>query len=69
MSVTQVTEKAGLSLEEAGQYLGISRAALYRLLDTGAIRSFHIGRRRLILREEIDRYIRVQVEAEDAPGR
>ena len=59
-------EKAALSVDEAFTYLGIRRASLYRLMDSGAVLSFHIGRRRLILRSELDRYIQAQVEAEDA---
>ncbi len=43
-------EKVGLSIEEAVSYLGIARASLYRLMDTGAISSFYIGRRQLLLK-------------------
>ena len=61
-----VSERSScLSPEEAGHYLGVGRATLYRLLGSGALASFHIGRRRLILRSEIDRFIAEQVEAED----
>lgn len=60
---TITSDKAGLSLVEAAHYLGVSRAQLYRLLDSGDIRSFHIGRRRMVLRAHIDRYIQERLEA------
>lgn len=49
-------DRAALSVDEAAHYLGVARATLYRLMDT-AIPSFHIGRRRLILRSHLDRYL------------
>ena len=42
-----VHEKAAFSVNASCVYIGISRAALNRLMDTGAIRNFHIGRRPL----------------------
>jgi excisionase family DNA binding protein len=61
---TEVVVKAALSIDEAVVYLGIRRATLYRLLDSGEIKSFHIGRRRLIVRSELDRFIAQRLEAE-----
>ena len=63
-----IVERAALSLEQSYEYLGISRAMLYRLLDTGRVASFHIGSRRLVLKEELDRYIQAQVQAENGFG-
>ena len=63
------TGKGVFTVEEAHQYLAISRAELYRLLAAGVLKGFHIGRRRLIPREELDRFIQDQLAAEDAPGR
>lgn len=60
-----VVERAALGVEEAVRYLGVARATLYRLMDSGTIRSFHIGRRHLLLKAELDRYIAQQVKAED----
>ena len=65
--------KAALSVEEGSTYIGISRSTLYRLMDQGAMPVFHIGRRRLILREHLDRFLQERLaEAEmgkhpDAP--
>ena len=52
------TDKAAFSVEGACQYLDVSRPTLYRLMGQGDIPSFHIGRRRLVLKEHLDLYIR-----------
>ncbi len=59
-----LVERAALRIDEAARYIGIGRASLYRLMDSGAIRSFHVGERRLVLRSELDRFIALRVEAE-----
>ena len=56
-------QQAALSVDEAFRYVGISRALLYRLMDSRAIPSFHIGRRRLILREHLDAFLKTQLAA------
>lgn len=37
-------ERMLLTVVEAARRLGIGRSSLYRLLDTGQIRSIHVGR-------------------------
>lgn len=54
-----------LSITQATSYLGISRGALYRLMDARAIRSFHIGTRRFITMAALNDFIRSQEEAEN----
>ena len=56
----KVIERAALSVDEAFNYIGIGRVHLYRLMDEGAIPSFHIGRRRLILREDLDQFLQAR---------
>ncbi len=46
-----------LSISEAAATLGIGRTALYSELTTGHLRSFKVGRRRLIPASAIDEYI------------
>jgi excisionase family DNA binding protein len=58
--MSTMPEKAAFSVEEACTYIGTSRPTVYRLMDSGAIPSFHIGRRRLILKEDLDRFIQEQ---------
>jgi excisionase family DNA binding protein len=60
-----ITGKAAMSMQAACMYLDISRPTLYRLMDTGAIRSLHIGRRRLILREHLDLFLAERLEEAD----
>lgn len=55
--MTSSTEKAAFSVEEAGIYLGTSRPTVYRLMDSGGLPSIHIGRRRLVLKEDLDKFI------------
>ena len=63
-NIQTTVEKMGLSVEEAAVYIGIKRATLYRLMSGGTIRSFHVGRRRIIPREELDRFIRDEMDRE-----
>ena len=46
-----------LDIEPAAEVVGISRSTMYRLMNDGSIRSVHIGRRRLIERAELDRFV------------
>jgi len=46
-----------LSLEEAGEYLGISRRRAYQLVGAGEIRSVHVGRLHRVAIEELDKYV------------
>ena len=59
-------DKAALSIEEAFRYIGIGRAHLYRLMERGDIPSFHIGRRKLLLREHLDVYLQERLGEEEA---
>jgi excisionase family DNA binding protein len=46
-----------LSIDEAAETLGIGRTALYQELSAGRLRSFKVGRRRLISTSAINAYI------------
>ena len=54
-----------LSIDEAARTLGIGRTVLYDELTNGRLRSFKVGRRRLIPASAIDAYI--EVRAADPP--
>ena len=62
------TERAALSLSQACVYLNASRPTLYRLMNLGLIPSFHIGRRRLVLKEHLDRYIQERLAVAGVAG-
>jgi excisionase family DNA binding protein len=52
-----VMEKAALSIEAACAYLDVSHPTLYRLMESGNLKSFHIGRRRLCLKSDLDAFL------------
>ena len=58
------TEPALLSVEQSARYLGVGRTQVFVLLREGRLRSVKVGRRRLIPRSELDRYITEEVERE-----
>lgn len=54
----QAREKKRLySIEEAAEYLSLSPAQVYRLAVAGKLKSLREGRRRLVDRDELDRWI------------
>lgn len=55
-TVPAVTDRL-LSLREAAAALGVSRTALYAELSRGHLRSFKVGRRRLIPSSVVAEYI------------
>lgn len=46
-----------LSVKDAAEHLGISRGTLYELVNSGEIESLRIGRRRLISRDALNRFV------------
>ncbi len=60
------TEKAAFTIDESCVYLSISRPTLYRIMEAKEIRNFHIGRRRLILKTDLDLFIETQFGKEAA---
>jgi excisionase family DNA binding protein len=44
-------------LTEAANAIGISRSSLYRLLDSGEIRTRQVGGRRFITKTELRRFV------------
>ncbi|MCZ6675490.1 MAG: helix-turn-helix domain-containing protein, partial [Verrucomicrobia bacterium] len=56
-----VAEKRAFSVDASCVYLDVSRATLNRLMDSGKLRNLHIGRRRLILRDDLDEFLRARL--------
>lgn len=56
------------SVPEAAAQLRVSRACLYELIGSGALRSVHVGRRRLIPQSALHEFV-AQREADEAESR
>lgn len=52
-----------LSINEAADVLGITRATVYRLLRTGELQSVRVGKRRKFRPEDLDAYLERNREA------
>lgn len=64
---TRPPRRLCLTPEEAARELGISRPTVFRLLKSGALRSFTIGRRRKIAYEDVVAFIRARIAADNVP--
>jgi excisionase family DNA binding protein len=54
-----------LTPEELALFLRLGRTSVYKLLSAGEVKSFRVGRRRLIRREDAEAYIHQRIEAEN----
>jgi len=59
----QTSEVNAFPLVPAAKYIGISKPTIYRLINRGALQAKKIGGRTVVLRSELDRFLR---EAPDA---
>ena len=50
-------EKKAFSIPETVEVLGVSRTSIYELFKQGELASFHVGRRRFVPRDQVDRFI------------
>lgn len=50
-------ERLTLSMKELAHMLGVSPAFLYNEINRGKLKTIKFGKRRLILREDVDAYI------------
>lgn len=58
------SERMTLSVAEAAKTLGISRPSLYSLLDRPGFPAFRVGRRVLISRAGLERWIEQEAEGQ-----
>jgi len=58
----RVCELGALSIQSAASFSGLARSRLYELIDRHEIASLKVGRRRLIPRAELIRYLADHVE-------
>ena len=61
--MNSTAERAAFSIEETCRYINASRPTIYKLMGDGSLPSFHIGRRRLILREDLDKFLQGRLAA------
>jgi excisionase family DNA binding protein len=55
-----------LNVEQAAEKLGIGRTAAYQLIQSGALRSVKIGRRRLVPATAPDEYVNKLLASDEA---
>ena len=55
---TQPAFKIALTIPEAASAAGISRSHIYKLLSAGTLTRRKIGKRTVILREELESFVR-----------
>lgn len=65
MSQTAQDLKLALSVKEARNALGVSHGFFYKILNSGKLKSFKIGDKRLVSVKELERYVS-ELEAEEA---
>lgn len=53
-----------LSVKDAAEHLGVSRATLYQLVNSGELESVEIGSRRLVSREALMRFVEAHSRTE-----
>lgn len=63
MNITTDLAPLAHSVNTACARVGMSRGAFYKQLNAGAIKSFTVGRKRLIPESELQRFIRERVGA------
>ena len=57
MAVGNEVPRLALTVEEAGERIGVKRTTMYKLIRDGEIESFTIGRLRKVSLSELDAYI------------
>ena len=57
MADTPKIEPLAHSPDRAGQRVGVPTRAIYTAISTGELRSFKVGKRRLILDAELQRFL------------
>jgi excisionase family DNA binding protein len=61
-----MNEKLAYQIVEAARATGLSRSSLYRAMNSGALKSFHVGARRLIWAQDLEAFLQRHRIAEDS---
>jgi excisionase family DNA binding protein len=51
------SERRALRMDEATQYSGLGKTSIYDAIRAGKIKATKVGKRRLIFRESLDRFL------------
>jgi len=57
-------DRYGISVKEAGLWLGCSRRTVFRLLETGHLQSFKIGSATRVTRDSLLKYVEQATDSE-----
>lgn len=60
-------DKRGYRVSEAVEYTGRPRSAIYLAIQDGSLRSYKVGKSRLMLREDLDAWLERQTTKADEP--
>jgi len=63
-----IEQKMAYQINEAARAAGLSRSGLYRAMNSGALKSFHVGTRRLIWAQDLEAFLQRHRIAEDTTG-
>ena len=66
--MTAKTDRLALSVTEAAEALNVSRPTVYQLMRRADFPAFRVGRRTLISRSGLERWIEAQAQGGDALG-
>jgi len=60
-------QRLAYTVADAARALSIGRSTLYKFLQSGELASINLGARRLILREDLDRFVQTRRDAQADP--
>lgn len=60
-------QKRGYRVPDAVEYTGFPRSAIYLAIQEGSLRSYKVGRARLMLREDLDTWLESQTTGASEP--
>jgi len=66
MNERSSTPQKVMSIKEFGKAYGLSRSTIYNLMDTGQLRSFKVGTRRLIPVEAAEQWFATTIQSSEA---
>lgn len=58
-SKEKARECGWITVAEMRRYMGVGRTKAYELVHNGEVRSYRIGKKILVIRQSVDRFIRV----------